>query len=263
MPLGRPTAAHDGVIRVIQDLIEEALEGRLPTMATIQQERDRRGRWRVQLDDEEEPRRDGFVKCKGQTFRRGDRVLVAPTRSGHHVIVSAFAERDDDDRSVGADQLADGAVTMDKIAPEAFSRIGERLANVPVSALAVTPAEIVRAGMAALDPALSRFATTDDLTAAAATVRAQAAAETAAQLATKLNASRVLEGSGAAVPTTEHIFKGRVPSRASDANKLVARQDVGGICLDERVTAKFKGANNDRTMTVQEWIREIARRVEG
>ncbi|MGI9252167.1 MAG: hypothetical protein ACR2J8_00335, partial [Thermomicrobiales bacterium] len=68
----RPRAAHDDLIALIRDLMEEALDGRVPVMGSVTAA-DPDGRPIVHVDDEEDPRTIPFPRKAGQGYDRGDR----------------------------------------------------------------------------------------------------------------------------------------------------------------------------------------------
>jgi hypothetical protein len=129
-----PVAEHEATIRLIQQLIEQALERRLPAMGSVLEVSG--GRVTVAFDDEDDDRTIGFPRMYGVRYEEGDRVMLAPTASRGWVVlgvvgVAAGAES----RRVGTAELTDGAVTAGKLAAGAVG-------SAAIAANAVTAVEL-------------------------------------------------------------------------------------------------------------------------
>jgi hypothetical protein len=129
----RPTAAHEDLIALVLDLIDEALDGRLPIMGTVTAV-DADGRPVVHVDDEEDPRTIPFPRKAAQSYERGDRVLLAPNRSGAYVVAggiesgrSARRVRGEHvgTKEIGREHVVDGAIGNAQVEPGALG--GDRL----------------------------------------------------------------------------------------------------------------------------------------
>ncbi|MFM9105445.1 MAG: hypothetical protein ACKOWF_01955 [Chloroflexota bacterium] len=129
----RPAAAHEGLIALIRDLVEEALDGRLPVMGTVTGV-DGDGRPTVHVDDEEDARTIPFPRKAGQGYERGDRVLLSPNRAGEYVVTGGIESGRSGRRvrgehlatkEIGREHVADGAIGNPQVEPGTLA--GDRL----------------------------------------------------------------------------------------------------------------------------------------
>jgi hypothetical protein len=129
----RPAAAHEQLVALVLDLIEEALDGRLPVMGSVVGA-DGDGRPTVHVDDEEDPRTIPFPRKAAQAYERGDRVLLVPNRAGEYVVAGGIESGRSSRRvrgehlglkEIGREHVVDGAIGNAQV--EKNTLAGDRL----------------------------------------------------------------------------------------------------------------------------------------
>lgn len=114
----RPSESHQETIRIIQQITDERIEGRLPTMGTVTAASGLNVT--VWIDGERAARRVPFRAKAGQEYAVGDRVNVQLTRSGEYLVSGSIGGAT---AVVGSSTVKSGAIRNTHIVGEVDTRI--------------------------------------------------------------------------------------------------------------------------------------------
>jgi hypothetical protein len=155
---GPPAASHERLIALVIDLIEDALDGRLPVMGSVVRSDDD-GRPTVHVDEEEDARTIPFPRKTGQAYEPGDRVLLVPNRAGEYVVAGGIESGRSGRRvrgehlavkGIGREHVSDGAIGNAQVEPGTLAGDKLRTGTVGASQLggnAVTSEKIATAAV--------------------------------------------------------------------------------------------------------------------
>jgi hypothetical protein len=224
----RPEPEHEDAIRLIRDLIEEAMETRLPTMATVVG-----GKAgtpvladgiTVQIDEEEDPRTISFPRLYGVEVRYGDRVALMASRSGEWVCLGPVGRATGANKKrVTGEEIAAGAITADGKQLAAGSVVTGSIANDSITAVKLQNFNANVAGTGAVSTAVIRdgAVTPAKLSQAYATAAALAAATSG--LATETYANTAARNARTNAEATAASFTNARLDGSKDENDRNAR----------------------------------------
>jgi hypothetical protein len=211
---GNVAPEHEALIRLIQDMIETTIEGRLCEVATIVAIGD--GLITVRFDDEDDNRTVGFPRVYGVAYAVSDRVGMLATSSGEWVCVGPVgASVGNKSRRVTAAEIGIAAITAE----------GKHLAAAAVETAAIADDAVTAAKLQRSDNANTGAVTTGVIRDGAVTpVKLSQTYATPGLLGDVLSGSR--RPNGDAIPTADqdpYQRQTQVKATANDA-KADAKQ---------------------------------------